>query len=90
LDPFDLQCIGTDPNIGKPSGTSETANNSYTDQKQGKVAPEGKRIDHVLFQVSPLWQVSFMRLIKYTHTYIHTYHRRLTPEGRPETSQAFF
>ncbi|RVE48954.1 hypothetical protein evm_006416 [Chilo suppressalis] len=56
IDPFDLPCEGTNPTIRKPSGTSETANNSYTDKKQAETLPEGKRIDHILFHVSPSWE----------------------------------
>ncbi|GBP67242.1 Putative neutral sphingomyelinase [Eumeta japonica] len=53
LDPFDVECIGTDASVTKASGTSDNANNSYTDTKQAKNDPEGKRIDHILYFAKP-------------------------------------
>ncbi|XP_059061918.1 putative neutral sphingomyelinase [Achroia grisella] len=52
LDPFDMKCEGSNPAINKPSGTCDVANNSYSNQKQIKECPEGKRIDHILFHVN--------------------------------------
>ncbi|XP_063823205.1 putative neutral sphingomyelinase [Ostrinia nubilalis] len=56
VDPFDLECEGSDPKVRKPSGTCDNANNSYTAQKLAEASPEGKRIDHILFHVSPSWE----------------------------------
>ncbi|CAG9792137.1 unnamed protein product [Diatraea saccharalis] len=56
IDPYDIPFEGTNMNIKKPSGTSETANNSYTDKKLAESSPEGKRIDHILYHVNPSWE----------------------------------
>ncbi|XP_023938168.2 putative neutral sphingomyelinase [Bicyclus anynana] len=37
----------------KPAGTCDNINNSYSDPKLVKTCPEGKRIDHILFNVHP-------------------------------------
>ncbi|XP_026765111.2 putative neutral sphingomyelinase [Galleria mellonella] len=52
LDPFDMKCERSNPAIQNPSGTCDAANNSYSNQKLIKDAPEGKRIDHILFHVN--------------------------------------
>ncbi|XP_013185710.2 putative neutral sphingomyelinase [Amyelois transitella] len=52
LDPFDLKCEGSNPAVRRPTGTSDNANNSYSDPIVSKAAPEGKRIDHILFHVN--------------------------------------
>ncbi|XP_068627781.1 putative neutral sphingomyelinase [Battus philenor] len=56
MDPYVMKCEGSNPSIGKPSGTCDNANNSYSDTKLAKSAPEGKRIDHILFKLSSLWE----------------------------------
>lgn len=58
LDPCDLNCESNNPAIAKPSGTCDNINNSYSDSKLTKTVPEGKRIDHILFKVSSIWEVS--------------------------------
>lgn len=45
--------------MGKPSGTSDNVNNSYSDTKLAEKCPEGKRIDHILYNVSADWEVIF-------------------------------
>ncbi|XP_053599565.1 putative neutral sphingomyelinase [Plodia interpunctella] len=52
LDPFDLKCEESNPTVRKATGTCDNANNSYSDKKMVKTAPEGKRIDHILFHVN--------------------------------------
>ncbi|XP_045763706.1 putative neutral sphingomyelinase [Maniola jurtina] len=37
----------------KPAGTCDNINNSYSDPELVKTCPEGKRIDHILFNVHP-------------------------------------
>lgn len=64
VDPFDLVCEETDPKVSKPSGTCDNANNSYTDPKVAQASPDGKRIDHILFHVSPSWRVRYIFLNK--------------------------
>ncbi|XP_033314882.1 neutral sphingomyelinase [Bombus vancouverensis nearcticus] len=39
-------------NISSNLGTNECANNSYTSSKLARTCPEGKRIDHILYQGS--------------------------------------
>lgn len=58
IDPYDVKGEGTDPSISSPSGTCDNANNSYSDSKQVKSTPEGKRIDHILYHVSPDWKAN--------------------------------
>ncbi|KAM3968047.1 neutral sphingomyelinase [Aphomia sociella] len=52
LDPFDLKCEKSNPAVRTPSGTCDVENNSYSNPKQVKESPEGKRIDHILFHVN--------------------------------------
>ncbi|KPJ00955.1 Putative neutral sphingomyelinase [Papilio xuthus] len=56
LDPYVMKCEGNDPAIAKASGTCDNINNSYSDAKMTKTAPEGKRIDHILFKLNNSWE----------------------------------
>ncbi|XP_047023751.1 putative neutral sphingomyelinase [Helicoverpa zea] len=56
VDPYDKYPLLKDPANPNTMGTSETANNSYTDPKTAKIAPEGKRIDHILYKLNPAWE----------------------------------
>ncbi|XP_004927793.1 putative neutral sphingomyelinase isoform X2 [Bombyx mori] len=56
LDPYNMKFEGTNPLIAKASGTSDNLNNSYSDPKQVKAYPEGKRIDHILFHTNHSWE----------------------------------
>ncbi|KAJ0179484.1 hypothetical protein K1T71_005196 [Dendrolimus kikuchii] len=58
IDPYDLKCESSNPLMRKPSGTSDNVNNSYSDSKLAKSCPEGKRIDHILYNVSAKWEAS--------------------------------
>lgn len=60
LDPFDMKCEGSNAAISKASGTCDNANNSYSDAKLTKSCPEGKRIDHILFNVNNSWEVEIV------------------------------
>ncbi|XP_026326469.1 putative neutral sphingomyelinase [Hyposmocoma kahamanoa] len=60
MDPFDMKCEATDPSIKKELGTCDTANNSYSDSKNTKLSPEGKRIDHILFKTKDNWEVNIL------------------------------
>lgn len=56
-DPYDsFEASKNITTITKPSGTCDNANNSYSDPKQVKICPEGKRIDHILYKLSPSWK----------------------------------
>lgn len=55
IDPYDLECENTNPAVRKATGTNDNANNSYSDKKQVKLCPEGKRIDHILYHVNSQW-----------------------------------
>lgn len=57
MDPFDMKCEATNPSVKKELGTCDTANNSYSDSKNTKLSPEGKRIDHILFKTKDNWEV---------------------------------
>ncbi|KOB72550.1 Sphingomyelin phosphodiesterase 2 [Operophtera brumata] len=48
--------LSYNPTIRKQSGTCDNANNSYSDPAQLKLNPDGKRIDHILFQADPAWE----------------------------------
>ncbi|XP_075972225.1 neutral sphingomyelinase [Anticarsia gemmatalis] len=53
-DPYDNFDEPKNPStVTKPTGTCDNANNSYSDPKQVKICPDGKRIDHILYKLSP-------------------------------------
>ncbi|XP_032512196.1 putative neutral sphingomyelinase [Danaus plexippus] len=54
LDPYTL--LGDHDQFAKQIGTSDNINNSYSDQKLVKLCPEGKRIDHILFNVDSKYE----------------------------------
>lgn len=61
-DPYDSYVAPKDlGQVGKPSGTCDNVNNSYSDSKQVKTCPDGKRIDHILYKLDPSWEVSIHR-----------------------------
>ncbi|CAB3228620.1 unnamed protein product [Arctia plantaginis] len=56
-DPFDSFVVPKDlRKVARPSGTSDNVNNSYSDVKQVKSCPDGKRIDHILYKLDPSWE----------------------------------
>lgn len=60
LDPYTL--LGDHDQFAKQIGTSDNINNSYSDQKLVKLCPEGKRIDHILFNVDSKYEVIYVIL----------------------------
>lgn len=57
MDPWDKDFVSKSPANMKPPGTCDGATNSYSDPKQVKICPEGKRIDHILYKLNPAWEV---------------------------------
>lgn len=60
VDPFDLPCDQSNPDITVATGTSDNANNSYANLKEVKKLPDGKRIDHILFRTNSKIQVNYL------------------------------
>lgn len=58
VDPYDLEYECDDPSIARATGTCNNANNSYSNHKSTEKNPEGTRIDHILFNLKPNWEVS--------------------------------
>ncbi|XP_073966566.1 neutral sphingomyelinase [Choristoneura fumiferana] len=56
IDPYYCESLQTNPSIRPASGTSNNANNSYSNKFAASCCPDGKRIDHILFYHTPQWQ----------------------------------
>ncbi|CAF4854700.1 unnamed protein product [Pieris macdunnoughi] len=62
LDPCDVESIGDTAKMIKALGTCDNINNSYSNPKMTKTCPEGKRIDHILFNVNSGWEAEVISL----------------------------
>ncbi|XP_026747376.1 putative neutral sphingomyelinase [Trichoplusia ni] len=62
IDPFCIEHKQIDFNNLNQVGTSDNANNSYSDPRLCKTNPEGKRIDHILYKVNAAWEAEVVNL----------------------------